>query len=176
MEDGDEYDAYNIILDIEDIPYLTSPVATHAAAPEAVLHESAKQTIKPFIEDNNYSPTFLKSGSSDTYSDYDFSEFTEQDFALIDASLSSAVPPGPSRLSSDGTLGTPEVPDNLPTPGADGPAVTITAEESTQDGDDSVDSNKEAEDQGFREPLSPFDGYRGWNGTLSVTDLTGPIW
>ena len=94
----------------------------------------------------------------DEYDDIDFSQFTAEDFAQIDALTSSRLQElGPSKK------------EGLP-----GPSIAIELEEDT---DTSV--TKELNARGASDPskkLSPFERFRARMQALTVTDLVSPAW
>ncbi len=172
MESDDEYDAYNVVLDIEDLPDLTD--LAFAPPPPQVSPLVSLQQVNSPREKVDLSSSSIKSGSSDTYSDYDFSEFTEQDFAFIDASISAALHPSSPKLPPTSESSTPELPKATPEAGAAGPAVTISVEEGVEV--NTTETDNSSEQHLSTRTRSPYESFRRWNGTLAVTDLSGPAW
>lgn len=104
----------------------------------------------------------------DEYDEYDFSEFTEDDFAQIDANIALHYQPLETQPTTVGN-------------GSAGPRTPIEIERhadlvATKEHRilDMLVAQKAASPS--RKPQSPFKQFRKWGQTLSVTDLVGPAW
>ncbi|KAI0783135.1 exonuclease V [Abortiporus biennis] len=195
-EEVDEYETSHIHFDVEDIPFITSlpPSPERPQAPTS----RPPQAIVAYAPNN-----FIAIASSDEFPD-DFADFTEEDFATIDQAVIEASAPSipqaqPTCPSPTHIHQTPVVTSTKDTidivevlEGFGGPAVAISLEVSAAD-TSSLHSKAQDESHIFPPPFpqpklapkpahwspfqrSPFQRFRQRNGTLSVTDLTGPAW
>ncbi|PCH34271.1 hypothetical protein WOLCODRAFT_15220 [Wolfiporia cocos MD-104 SS10] len=151
MSEVDEYDAYYTPLDLEDVFLSEAPGALRVHFP--VQPESHPVQVLPSLSE------------IDEFELYDFSEFTAEDFARIDAAL--ATPPGAA---------TPPVPEHRTNRqhsriGSGGPRIEISVEAATADR-----SAPLKDSSSFRNARSPFQQFRSWKKRFSVTDLVGPAW
>lgn len=187
-EDDDEYEQFYDPLDIEDI----LNTSEHPIPPGPPDHpDSQEDTPAPVLE---HSQAISDSNSNDEYDKYDFSEFTAEDFASIDAAVLSAfeiIPTPADAVPSANTNGTnAEAGPSSNGPHWDifgGPAVAISIEESA----DSSGIVKEPDlppviekpiaaepksEPWKRKGPSPYDRFRSYRGFLAVTDLVSPSW
>lgn len=106
------------------------------------------------------------SDSEDSYGGYDLSEFTEEDFARIDAAISNISTPPP--MTSPPPNGGPKLAITLELSLPDCPAEASSSNNDTVY-PISIDKNDIASEN------SPLRRYRR-KGFLSVTDLVSPAW
>ncbi|KAI0686641.1 exonuclease V [Cytidiella melzeri] len=187
-DENDEFDEYNVPLDVEHLPYVTnlppSPVPTPPSKEEPSQLEANDCTI-PAI------PQSPKSVVSDEFAAYDLSEFTAEELAALESTAlagpsSSARPGGdhPVRLPlasphvtaadgdcSDTTNSTSRTPLN---PIFSGPAIDIELEQSPSSRDATVTDRPRVAAQ-EKKALSPQEKYHR-NNWFRTTDLTSPIW
>lgn len=92
MSDIDDYDAYNTSFDPEILPYIIDLPPSHGPSPDVSLDG-------PIFPDVPPSP---KSTYSDEFSKYDFSEFTPEDLAALDATIAAQThKSGPQTFLQD---------------------------------------------------------------------------
>lgn len=120
--------------------------------------------------------TQLDAHQSDSYSDYDLSEFTAEDLATIDASIA-----GSSSTTS--TMKRSSIVAQA-AKSLSGPTVSVVLEGASKSlssmAPPAEPAVRKPEAQGSMRPkskeLSPFEKFRSWRGMFSVTDLTSPAW
>ena len=177
----DEYDAYNLSLDIEDLPYITSlppspPTTGHPSQEtqeeEAPQQEDDSQESQASEVSVYYTApsTQLDAHHSDSYSDYDLSEFTADDFATIDAAVAAVQVAESSKMALKRA----------------GSSVSLVLQETNKsltvlaapEGHVAQHNGHAAAGTSWKKgkELSPYDRFRARRGTLSVTDLTSPTW
>jgi hypothetical protein len=101
---------------------------------------------------------------ADSYDDYDFSEYSQDDLNRIDGDIAETLAEKPQALSRERGCGSPN----------GGPTIEVTVEESS---DGSLTSSLAAP-AALQDLLkdSPYSLHRSWKNALSVTDLTSPLW
>ncbi|THH29053.1 hypothetical protein EUX98_g5136 [Antrodiella citrinella] len=189
----DEYDAYNLSLDVEDLPFITSlpPSPPTTGIPSQETRPSQEEeTREGDIQDSQDSQssdldvfytapsTQIDAHHSDSYSDYDLSEFTADDFASFDAAV--------TDVGESSTGATKRVGAILNNAARAGPAVSVVLEGASKTlrdmgppGEPPVrKNNSETNVSSYRQmkEASPYERFRSWRGALSVTDLTSPSW
>ncbi|KAH8094725.1 exonuclease V a 5' deoxyribonuclease-domain-containing protein [Cristinia sonorae] len=184
----DEYDKYNLSLDIEDLPYITSlppspPTTGHPSqeTQTSITEEELQVQQQEDSQDSQSSDAdvfytapstqILDGHQSDSYSDYDFRDFTAEDFASIDAAVA-AVEESSTSAAERSRNGGPavsvvleEASKSLSSMGP--PVASLSGSKSFEKSAPPVRKTKES---------SPYERYRSWKGALSVTDLTSPSW
>ncbi|KAJ3527690.1 hypothetical protein NM688_g8096 [Phlebia brevispora] len=203
MSEVDEYDAYNNSLDVDNELYavldgINSTPLRLVAPPDSF---SRAQDVDASAAQVFWSPiSSHKSAHSDDFSAYNFSELTEEDFALIDASTRAVSVPSASVATSSRaptstgkhTHANKSGPARSNTSSGNffgGPAIDIEIEQYTNIS--TVFKAARSEDlswksttqkngaeglAGYNPPLPPFDQFRSWGRTLAVTDLSAPSW
>ncbi|KAH9854743.1 exonuclease V a 5' deoxyribonuclease-domain-containing protein [Lenzites betulinus] len=170
MSTTDEYDAFYSPIDHQDL------VDIEAAAIAAyALREATPTPAPPFSQESQ-----VESFTPDEFDLYDFSEFTADDFAHIDALVLAHTPDIPST-PNDPVHSTPAQPhtegsgndagsrgSNRRTSWNGGPRVEIGFE-----GAPNANPRPRVKGSSRR---TPFQQFRSWKGVLSVTDLVGPSW
>ncbi|TCD71121.1 hypothetical protein EIP91_012069 [Steccherinum ochraceum] len=187
----DEYDRINLSFDIEDLPFISSlppspPTSgrpsqesrpSEEEQPEQPVEEESQESQSSDLDVYYTAPsTQLDAHQSDSYSDYDLSEFTAEDLASIDASIAGSS-------SSTSTMKRPSIVVQA-AKSLSGPTVSVVLEGASKSlssmappAEPAVHKTKA---QGSTRPkskeLSPFERFRSWRGMFSVTDLTSPSW
>lgn len=175
MSDIDEYDAYNISFDPAILPYVTELPRSQ---------ESPRGTVQD-------TPASPKSTYSDEFSRYDLSEFTTEELAALDASISARTLgkgcsmqareasvdssrkfSGPDieieiEKSADQSTGRQTFPGGLSTDQSPQPGPSTDASNSIESALPSIPLYNEG---------SHFHRFRRGRGTLAVTDLSAPSW
>lgn len=148
-EELDEYDEYDLPPGFEDIVF-ADPAPAPPASQETASTHSPVPVPPPPADDDEY----------DDY--YDFSGFTAEDFARIDAVVATAAP---------------EPPDAVPDAGGvldGGPRVAIELEGAAADA--SLVVKELAPETAVVPGASPYQRFRSKRQQLSVSDLVGPAW
>ncbi|KAI0756402.1 exonuclease V [Daedaleopsis nitida] len=202
MSQSDEFDSYYDPIDPEEL------AAIDAATARALLNQEVPDLESSHLvahspPPHHADPELLSPPSPDEYDAYDFSEFTAEDFAHIDAMVRAATPapaetlapPEPVTVFAVHT--SPE--GSRPNSGAPGRGCTTdvdagvagnlgreAAKGRVASGGPQIPIAVERATHANRSrylkdikaypPRSPYDQFRSWNRLLSVTDLTGPSW
>ncbi|RDX46764.1 hypothetical protein OH76DRAFT_1419997 [Lentinus brumalis] len=189
----DEYDAYYLPVNPEDFAAIDAAAARALAGdiiPEAGPSLSPKSQAPAVAAPH---PT-TSQASPDEYDEYDFSEFTADDFVEIDAMVlvARATPPPPepaaapavhAESSSGGPGPGSAQPSNGrggPGGGNGGPRIQIAVEGAAKADSSSSRYLKGSSGKGraakLKPKLSPYEQFRSWNRLLSVTDIASPSW
>ncbi|TFK89878.1 hypothetical protein K466DRAFT_485860 [Polyporus arcularius HHB13444] len=189
----DEYDAYYLPVNPEDF------AAIDAAAAQALAGDNIPE-VGPSLSPNSQAPAAAppdpttSQASPDEYDEYDFSEFTADDFVEIDAMVlvARATPPPPEPAaapavhagSSSGGPGPGSAQQSNerggPGGGNGGPRIQIAVEGAAKTDSSSSRYLKGSSGKGraakLKPKLSPYEQFRSWNRLLSVTDIASPSW
>lgn len=174
VDENDEYDEYNVSIDIDLLPYVTEFPGSQDS-PRDVMFE---------LQD----PTSPRSTYSDRFSDYGFPELTAEELAAFDAAILAAE----TVEEEEKTAWTAISENPLVGNSSSGPAVEIEIECNADDiagrqtppNGDAVPQAGPSNDgvpSSINEPsrfkaTNFYKRFRSWRGTLSVTDLVDPSW
>ncbi|KAI9058437.1 hypothetical protein FKP32DRAFT_1669281 [Trametes sanguinea] len=172
MPDTDEYDEYYSPIDPEELVDIeVAAIATYTQREATPAPEPPPGTQSTQQSDDIASPP-----SPDEFDSYDFSEFTAEDFASIDASIRRAQSPEditmpPFAPYPAGHARGRRASSNSGRRGGwhGGPQVEIALEKAAN-----ADLRRVL--KGSQARATPFQQFRRWNNMLSVTDLVGPSW
>ncbi len=189
----DEYDAYYLPVNPEDFAAIDAAAARALAGdiiPEAGPSLSPKSQAPAVAAPD---PT-TSQASPDEYDEYDFSEFTADDFVEIDAMVlvARATPPPPEpaaapAIHAESSSGGPGPGSAQPSNGRGGPGggnggprIQIAVEGAAKADSSSSRYLKGSSGKGraakLKPKLSPYEQFRSWNRLLSVTDIASPSW